>query len=75
MRLCTDCQTRPEDKPPERARHPNAISRQLRACTRAEPIRSSRPVWHAHRKGREAAKLAVDAVHRPIFYLRRGSLI
>jgi hypothetical protein len=27
-----------------------------------------------HRKEREAAKLAVDAAHRPIFYLRRGSL-
>lgn len=36
-----DCQTSAEAKPAERISEPKAMSRQFRACTRAEPMRSS----------------------------------
>ena len=44
--LSIDSRKSPADRPPDSSRPPKAASRQLRAWTRAEPIRSSQ-AWPA----------------------------
>ena len=50
-----DRQTRAAASPPDSNRHPNAISRQFPAWTRAEPIRSSKPALPSGKASRPVA--------------------